>query len=349
MIARDLGNLGSHEKKLPSDIRCLDLPILVDFVSRRNSCPFSAEESSMDWSPTSSPNGTSNGTSNAALTTLFRRTFNNSRGFVVEYVSPNETICESWILLPAENLWPAWLRASLYLVALSYLFVGIAIVSDLFMGSIEIITSQQRKVTVFDPERQTTEVRYVLVWNETVANLTLMALGSSAPEIVLAILESLEEISLKTTPQRAGGGLGTFTIVGSAAFNLLVITAICIVSVPSPRTRRIHEYGVFIVTMAWSFFAYIWLLIVVEFVTPGVVSVEEAWITLAFFPALVLVAWAQDRRWWCHKCPIKTAPLRPVTAIPMVNGDRRALERVSSTVFCADAKWIANVENCQSI
>ena len=27
------------------------------------------------------------------------------------------------------------------------------------------------------------------VWNETVANLTLMALGSSAPEIMLAIVE----------------------------------------------------------------------------------------------------------------------------------------------------------------
>ena len=31
----------------------------------------------------------------------------------------------------------------------------------------------------------------VRVWNDTVANLTLMALGSSAPEILLSIIEIL--------------------------------------------------------------------------------------------------------------------------------------------------------------
>ena len=30
---------------------------------------------------------------------------------------------------------------------------------------------------------------YVTVWNSTVANLTLMALGSSAPEILLSVIE----------------------------------------------------------------------------------------------------------------------------------------------------------------
>jgi Ca2+/Na+ antiporter len=56
----------------------------------------------------------------------------------------------------------------------------------------------------------------VEVWNGTVANLTLMALGSSAPEILLAAVETCA-----LTFQ--AGDLGPGTIVGSAAFNLLFV------------------------------------------------------------------------------------------------------------------------------
>ena len=48
------------------------------------------------------------------------------------------------------------------------------------------------------------------------ANLTLMALGSSAPEILLAVVETCA-----LTFQ--AGDLGPGTIVGSAAFNLLFV------------------------------------------------------------------------------------------------------------------------------
>lgn len=56
----------------------------------------------------------------------------------------------------------------------------------------------------------------VKVWNPTIANLTLMALGSSAPEILLAIIETMTTID-----NDKPGELGPSTIVGSAAFNLL--------------------------------------------------------------------------------------------------------------------------------
>ena len=57
----------------------------------------------------------------------------------------------------------------------------------------------------------------VTIWNPTVANLTLMALGSSAPEILLSVIE--------TTGNLGGcpGELGASTIVGSAAFNLFCV------------------------------------------------------------------------------------------------------------------------------
>ena len=80
------------------------------------------------------------------------------------------------------------------------------------------------------------EVIEVRVWNDTVANLTLMALGTSAPEILLAIVETVGN-GFKA------GELGPGTIVGSAAFNLLVISAICVFGVGS-ETRRVARIKV---------------------------------------------------------------------------------------------------------
>ena len=81
------------------------------------------------------------------------------------------------------------------------------------------------------------------VWNDTVANLSLLALGTSAPEILLSVIEIVGN-------QFVAGELGPGTIVGSAAFNLLVISAICIVAIPSSETRRIASVKVFAVTAA---------------------------------------------------------------------------------------------------
>lgn len=80
-----------------------------------------------------------------------------------------------------------------------------------------------------DQEPEVIEVR---IWNNTVANLTLMALGSSAPEILLSIIEIVGN-GFNT------GALGPSTIVGSAAFNLLAISAVCIVAIPNNETRQI--------------------------------------------------------------------------------------------------------------
>ena len=79
------------------------------------------------------------------------------------------------------------------------------------------------------------------VWNDTVANLSLLALGTSAPEILLSVIEIIGK-GFKA------GELGPSTIVGSAAFNLLVISAICIASIPTGEIRRIANVKVFAVT-----------------------------------------------------------------------------------------------------
>ncbi len=242
---------------------------------------------------------------------------NYSNGYVVEFYDATSEPCESYILLPAENLWHEGVRGFLYCLALIYIFLGIAIVSDVFMSSIEVITSKKRTVVRWDEARQDRIEREVLVWNETVANLTLMALGSSAPEILLAVIETVSNLGNIDTGT-IDDGLGTFTIIGSAAFNLLIITAVCVVSVPAPQTKRILELGVFVLTSIWSIFAYLWLLIVVQGFSPGVVDVWEAFVTLAFFPLLVLMAYAQDSGWWC-KNKTRVSDSQTVSAIGSLN------------------------------
>jgi len=129
----------------------------------------------------------------------------------------------------------------------------------------------------------------VRVWNETVSNLTLMALGSSAPEILLSVIEIVGN-------GFNAGELGPGTIVGSAAFNMFVIVGICIGVIPSPDTRRVKHIYVFWVTVVFSVLAYVWLYLIIAQFSENVVELWEALVTLAMFPVFVLVAWVADRQ-----------------------------------------------------
>ncbi|KAL4239458.1 hypothetical protein ACF0H5_000273 [Mactra antiquata] len=169
------------------------------------------------------------------------------------------------------------------------------------MEAIERITSKEKMVKVIDPHSDEgyTEIP-VVVWNGTVANLTLMALGSSAPEILLAIIEIVGN-------QFKSGALGPGTIVGSAAFNLFCITGICILSIPSPSAKRLAMIKVFAVTCIFSLFAYIWLIIILVVVTPDYVDLWEAFVTLLMFPGMVILAYIADKD-FCSRGPRKPAP-----------------------------------------
>ncbi|XP_048733169.1 sodium/calcium exchanger 3-like isoform X12 [Ostrea edulis] len=228
------------------------------------------------------------------------RTNYGDRGYVVEYLASNTSeYCKSWILVPAENLWPEWLRGLLYTICMIYFFLGVAISSDIFMNSIEVLTSKKRIVKQWDSEKGEMREVEVFIWNETVANLTLMALGSSAPEILLATFESIGSLGIDNSDKDS---LGTFTIIGSAAFNLLIITSVCVVSVGNGETKSIKEFGVFLLTAIWSLWAYIWLLLAVQYISPGVIDPWEAWVTLLYMPLFVFLAYATDNGWWKDKC-----------------------------------------------
>jgi solute carrier family 8 (sodium/calcium exchanger) len=138
-----------------------------------------------------------------------------------------------------------------------------------------------------------------MFWNPTVANLTLMALGSSAPEILLSCIETISGLN------KCPGELGASTIVGSAAFNLLVISGVSIYAVSEENdtdvdrdnsvphgVKKINDLGVFAITCSSSLFAYIWLFICVQ---DNAIEAWEAWFTFVMFFILIIMAFAADK------------------------------------------------------
>ncbi|KAL1129071.1 hypothetical protein AAG570_013603 [Ranatra chinensis] len=233
-----------------------------------------------------------------------------SNGSHYAYGPPD--ICEPALILPLvdERSWSVPFRIILYFVGLLYFFLGVSIITDIFMGSIEMITSKTRKIymaktvkskkqngsynsvgcVVAGLREDEPEIVEVRVWNDTVANLTLMALGTSAPEILLSIIEIIGH-------NFNAGQLGPGTIVGSAAFNLLIITSICMVALDGDDTRRVRRFKVFIVTGIFSFLAYIWLFIILRITSPNEVELWESCFTFVLFPILVGFAFIADKGW----------------------------------------------------
>jgi solute carrier family 8 (sodium/calcium exchanger) len=214
------------------------------------------------------------------------------------YYSPNTEVCNSWVIVPGTAILSRGTLGLAYCLTLIYLFMGISIVSDIFMLSIEKITSKKIPVTVKDDNGGSIKVS-MLFWNPTVANLTLMALGSSAPEILLSCIETIGGLG------KCPGELGASTIVGSAAFNLLVISGVSIYAVteadhddltadPSvpPGVKKINDMGVFTITCGSSLWAYIWLFICVK---DNSIEPWEAWSTFFMFFILIILAFTADK------------------------------------------------------
>ena len=110
----------------------------------------------------------------------------------------------------------------------------------------------------------------------------------SAPEIFLTIIGIIGN-------NFQNDELGSNLIIGSGAFNILVITAISICVIPAGQTRKIENYPLFIVSIFFSMLAFVWLLVILRFVTPGKVEVWEAALTVLFLPVLCLSCYITEK------------------------------------------------------
>lgn len=117
---------------------------------------------------------------------------------------------------------------------------------------------------------------------DDVAGATLMAFGTSAPEIFTAFL------SLFLLTGSAASGVGVGTIVGSAIFQILVVIGFAAIIAPAKLTWK--------PVLRDSFFYLISILLLILVVNDNVITVYEAGVLVSFYFVylIVLFFWSKN-------------------------------------------------------
>ncbi|KAG2326031.1 hypothetical protein Bca52824_008759 [Brassica carinata] len=186
--------------------------------------------------------------------------------------------CQSYFLFSGESSLSDGFRAVLYFLGLAYCFIGLSAITSRFFKSMENVVKHSRKVVSVDPVTKAQVITYKKVWNFTIADISLLAFGTSFPQISLATIDAFRNMG-----ERYAGGLGPGTLVGSAAFDLFPIHAVCV-----------------LMPKVWS---------------PNVVTLVEALLTVLQYGLLLLHAYAQDKRWPFLSLPMSRGD-RPEEWVP---------------------------------
>ncbi|GAA0186580.1 secondary carrier transporter [Lithospermum erythrorhizon] len=218
--------------------------------------------------------------------------------------------CESYLIFHYETKLGEGIRTFLYFSAIAYCFIGLSAITARFFRSMESVVSHTRRVERVDPSTNTKIITYDKVWNYAIADITLLAFGTSFPQISLATIDAIRNLG-----SLDAGGLGPGTLVGSAAFDLFPIHAVCVVVPKAGELKKISDLGVWIVELFWSFWAYAWLYIILELWSPNVVTLSESLLTVLQYGLLLLHAYAQDKRWPYLSIPLERSE-RPDEWVP---------------------------------
>ncbi|GAA0162056.1 secondary carrier transporter [Lithospermum erythrorhizon] len=202
------------------------------------------------------------------------------------------------------------IRTFLYFAALAYCFIGLSAITARFFKSMESVVSHTRRVERVDPITNAKVIKHEKVWNYAIADISLLAFGTSFPQISLATIDALRHLG-----SLEAGGLGPGTLVGSAAFDLFPIHAICVVVPKAGELKKISDVGVWLIELFWSFWAYIWLYIILEVSSPNVITLWESLFTVLQYALLLINAYAQDKRLPYLSLPIERSE-RPEEWVP---------------------------------
>ena len=84
----------------------------------------------------------------------YNRTFTYKRGFELAVYDTEERLecSDSWVNIPGVHLWSYEMQGLVYLCALFYCFLGVQIISDVFMSAVEVITASEKTVHSGDEE-----------------------------------------------------------------------------------------------------------------------------------------------------------------------------------------------------
>ncbi|XP_045833344.1 magnesium/proton exchanger isoform X2 [Trifolium pratense] len=246
--------------------------------------------------------------------------------------------CDSYLIFSGETALGNSVRIVLYFLGLAYCFIGLSAITARFFQSMENVVKHSREVVVIDPVTKAEIITHEKVWNYTIADISLLAFGTSFPQISLATIDAIRNLG-----NLYAGGLGPGTLVGSAAFDLFPIHAVCVVIPKAGELKKIADLGVWIVELFWSFWAYIWLYIILEVWTPNVITLLEALLTVLQYGLLLIHAYAQDKRWPYISLPIARDE-RPEDWVPEEIPRQKSLE----TVECSEITHF-NEENRDTV
>ena len=86
-----------------------------------------------------------------------------------------------------------------------------------FLLNVVFVVKHTRTVVKIDLDTNTEIIRQKMVWNYTIADITLLAFRTSFPQISLATIDAIRNIG-----NLYAGGLGPRTLVGSVAFDTFI-------------------------------------------------------------------------------------------------------------------------------
>lgn len=102
--------------------------------------------------------------------------------------------CERFLLFAGEIALGETLQTILYFLGLAYCFIGLSAITARFFRSMESVVKHSRKVVDVDPHTKAEIIRHEKVWNYTIADITLLAFGTSFPQISLATIDAIRNI-----------------------------------------------------------------------------------------------------------------------------------------------------------
>lgn len=102
--------------------------------------------------------------------------------------------CDSYLIFYAETSLANGVRASFYLLGLAYCFIGLSAITGRFFRSMENVVKHSRKVVVWDPSTNTEHIKYEKIWNYAIADISLLAFGTSFPQISLATIDAFRNL-----------------------------------------------------------------------------------------------------------------------------------------------------------
>ena len=173
--------------------------------------------------------------------------------------------------------------AILFGVSLFYLLFGVSIVTERIVTAAEVILSQKRKVTVRMKGGETRTV-HRRIWHPVIGSLLFSIPATSSQTLFLPIMVVIQG-------NFEADVLGPFLVVGSGAFQLLVTTSVCLLSIKDQNPRPIKHLGPFFISAIFGILAYIWLFVIVGINTPSEISIWEALSIMAIYPAFIIISW----------------------------------------------------------